>query len=117
MFKIIDTDGVLRTCEGIDINVFHDEETGRPHLTGYPMSKDADGYWDTNTQSVLFWATTDFDPDKYYDEWYGYEDGMAPGETPGEIVRLVSNILREVDLADTPVYAETLVNTPKELSL
>jgi hypothetical protein len=108
MFKIIDTDGRLQTCEGIDLNLWYNDQTDAVELVGYPMDKNARGLWDTNTQSVVFWAKTDFDTEDYYDEWYGLSADTLPHEIPADVLDLVNRILAEIDLADTPVYAETL---------
>lgn len=113
MYRIIDTDGTLRICEGIDINVWYDEDAEGIRLTAYPMSKsEKTGYWDTDTQSVLFWAVTDFESDRFDDDWYGLSEDTLPNEIPADVLELVNRILAEVDMGDTPVYAGVLANTP-----
>lgn len=103
MLKIKDIEGVVHEVEGIDVNVFDgrvfgdDEDTfDGAILVAYPMHKDADGIWQTYTGVTLFRAETDFDPDLYYDEWYGFSDENTPGDVPFEVNVLVNNIMAEV---------------------
>ena len=84
-------------CEDIDINVYLDADTGRVHLSAYPAFIDADGSMNTDIFTGLFSAETNLDPEDYTTdgEWYGWVDAM-PGQIPGDVVRIVSNILKEV---------------------
>jgi len=115
MYKIIDTDGVLQTCEGIDINVWYDEETESIRLTGYKMYRGDDDLWRTNTNVILFWAVTDFESDRFDDDWYGLSEDTLPHEIPADVLDLVNRILAELDMGDTPVYAEAVANHRTEL--
>lgn len=98
MFKIIDTDGRMQECEGLDINVWLDEEGNRVNLTAYKMEKDENDLWRTNTNVCLFWANTNFSAEDYADEWYGYSDDTVPGDMPTEVRDLVNQIVKEVSL-------------------
>jgi hypothetical protein len=117
MYTIIDTDGRLQHCEGIDINVWYDEETEGIRLTAYKMYRMEDGLWDTNTDVVLFWAVTDFESDQFDDEWYGLSEDTLPHEIPADVLDLVNRVLAEVDMGDTPVYAEVLASDSRRTEL
>lgn len=87
--------------EGIDINVWNSNLYGSGPargivLTGYPMFKDENGLWDTNTDVILFTADTNFDPNDYEDEWFGFSEDTTPGDMPLEVLNLVNAILKEV---------------------
>jgi len=102
MFKLTTPHGVIE-AQGIDINVWDTSLYGSgPHegirVTGYPMRKDAQGYWETNTDVILFSATTNFDTENYHDEWYGLSEDTTPGDMPYEVLTLVNSILKEISL-------------------
>lgn len=102
MFNIQTDAGVIE-AQGIDINVWNTNLYGSGpaegiRVTGYAMSKDAEGYWDTDTETILFSATTSFDPDEYEDEWFGLSEDTTPGDMPYEVLTLVNSILKEVSL-------------------
>lgn len=98
MYRITDANGVTHEVEDLDINVYCAEEGAPVRLTAYPAYTGVDGYKETNTNVILFSAETSFSPEDYYDEWYGWDD-LVPGEAPGEVVQLVSSILKELDTA------------------
>jgi hypothetical protein len=98
MFNIQTPAGVIE-AQGIDINVWltdEEDENSTVRLTAYPMRKGADGYWDTDTQTILFSADTNFSG--YYDEWYGLSEDTTPGDMPYEVLTLTNAILKEVSL-------------------
>jgi hypothetical protein len=88
----IKTDHGIREVQGLDINVWLDEESGTVNLTAYEAYTGEDGYRHTNTSVVLFSTETDLSPDSHADEWYDWESS-APGTIPGEVARLVRRIL------------------------
>lgn len=103
---IIRTDSTpnLIETEGIDIDVWNADVLGNGErsgiiVTGYPMSRDADGLWDTNTNIILFSAETNLDPEEWDESsWYGLSDETAPGEVPWEVMNIVNNILKEISV-------------------
>jgi hypothetical protein len=89
--------------EGIDINVWNSNLYGSGPkrgivLTAYPMSRDENGLWDTDTDKILFTADTGFSADEYEDEWFGLSEDTTPGEMPYEVLTLVNSIIKEISL-------------------
>jgi len=101
--KLTDSDEALQV-EGIDLNVWDSNLYGSGPargivVTGYPMFKDENGLWDTDTDVILFSADTNFNPEEWdEDAWYGLSEDTAPGEVPNEVMTLVNNILKELSV-------------------
>ena len=93
----IKTDEGIREVEGLDINVWLDEGSGKVNITAYEVFTREDGYLDTNTHVTLFSAETDLSPDDYADEWYGWGSGVY---VPDEVLRLVRHILSDVEIRE-----------------
>lgn len=104
MFTLTDTQGKMREVEGIDIDVWDANVLGNGEkkgivVTGYPMYRDADGLWDTNTSITLFSAETNLNPEDHDESaWYGLSDDTVPGDIPGDVLDIVTNILKEISL-------------------
>lgn len=88
--------------EGIDINVWNSNVYGSGPargvvITGYAMSRDEDGFWDTATlQEPLFSADTNLDPEDWDDDWFGMSDDNTPVDVPSDVRYIVDNILKEL---------------------
>ena len=94
--KLKNTIGQEVEVEGLDVNVWLDEEeTERVFVTVYPMYRDANGYWATNTGVILNTIPTDLPPSEYDrdGEWYGFSDDTAPGDFPGEVLRFIAPLI------------------------
>ena len=94
-------DGTVREVEALDINVWNADAYGDGEHTGvvvtaYPMMKNEEGHWDTATDLPIFTASTNLDPEDWDDDWFGYTDDTAPGEFPGDVRRIVENVLKEI---------------------
>lgn len=93
--------GAVHEVEALDINVWNADNYGDGTrsgviVTAYPMTKDEEGFWDTNTRVHVFTVDTNLDPEDWDDDWFGYSDETAPGEFPADVLRIVENVLKEV---------------------
>ena len=86
--------------EGLDVDVWYAEDfEGLPphvHVTIYPMWRNKNDLWDTDTGTVLHSEATDWPVEEWGEsDWFGISDDNAPGEMPGQVLDLVNRFLRE----------------------
>lgn len=86
---------------GIDLNVWNATLYGdRPvkcvAITGYLMTRNqVTGYWETDTDKILFSIDTTLPTDQWDDHWYGISADTLPHELPPEVLELVRPYLKE----------------------
>lgn len=93
--------GTVHEVEALDVNVWNADIYGDGTksgvvITAYPMAKDADRFWDTDTSVYVFTVTTNLDPDDWDDDWFGYSDDTGPADFPADVLRIVENVLKEI---------------------
>ncbi|UDL16295.1 hypothetical protein SEA_ZOOMAN_324 [Microbacterium phage Zooman] len=91
-------DGVTREVDGIDINVWNENDGSMPglpdkvHVTGYPMTQDALGLFTTDAGTTVFDVETNLPGEDWDSDWFHWDSELMPAD----VRRVVDSVLKEI---------------------
>lgn len=95
----LNIDGEDIEVQGLDVNVYFNEDDGKVWIAAYEMYIAPDGFWDTNTGKTLLSIQTSLSTEEWgEDEWFGLSAQTVPGEFPDEVARFLAPFITSITL-------------------